>query len=285
MSEKPTIVLMVNDKEACNMSCTHCYLPYEGSREPEDVVQLVEKLKSDYKLVIAGSETLVDLGYLEAYEKAGQKYILTNGVLLAQKPEIYDELKEHGIEEIRISLHFGIQKDLHSVPEAVVRKVVKEAKERDFEVQVSITVTPENYHLVHEMCKEAHEMNADTIGFLKYLKLGSAVNEDRDLLSVQQREEFFKLIQQARAQYEKDVLEICLHGNFGPRKGSKGEILATKNEYCPAGNKTFAIDPEGNIYGCPFLMNEPIGSLTENFKLNIVKVLCNGERHKCLTDV
>ncbi len=31
MTNKPTVVLMANDKKSCNISCTHCYLPYEGS--------------------------------------------------------------------------------------------------------------------------------------------------------------------------------------------------------------------------------------------------------------
>lgn len=282
MNEKPTIVLMANDKEACNMGCSHCYLPYEGSRSPEDVVTLVEQLKSDYRVVIAGSETLVDLGYLEAYEKAGQKYILTNGLLLAQEPEIFDHLEEHGIEEIRVSLHIGIQKDLHSVPERIVEDVVKQAKERGFEAQVAITISPENYQQVIEMCKKVHEMGADSINFIKYLKLGSAKDEDRELMTDDEKQEFFRLIQEARTIYAKDDLCIGLHGNFGPRKGSKGEALAKKNEYCIAGQKLFAIDPDGNVYGCPFLMDEPIGQLTDDFKLDIVKILSCGERSRCL---
>ncbi len=283
--EKQAVILMVNDREACNMECTHCYLPYEGVRTPENVVELVKNLKDRYRVVIAGSETLVDLGYLEAYEKAGQKYILTNGVLLAQKPEIFDELERHGIEEIWLSLHFGIQKDLHSVPEKIINDVVSQAKEKGFKVWITVVISPENYNQVNEMCAKVKKMGADTIGFLKYIKLGCANAEEREVLKGKERQEFFDLVQQARDQYAKDDLNIVLHGNFGPRKGSKGEQLAQQNEFCHAAEKIFAIDPDGNVYGCPFLMNEPIGRLTDDFRLEVSEVLCEGQRQKCLTDM
>ena len=123
------ILLMVNDKKECNLSCNHCYLPYKGKRSAEETVELVKQLKEQGELVaLAGSEVLTDLGYLAAYQEAGQKYLLTNGLLLLKHPEIYDQLQEHGIKEIRVSTHFGIEKGLHSVPQIVIATVIEEAK-------------------------------------------------------------------------------------------------------------------------------------------------------------
>lgn len=31
---------MVNDKASCNISCTHCYLPFTGNRSPQETLDL-----------------------------------------------------------------------------------------------------------------------------------------------------------------------------------------------------------------------------------------------------
>lgn len=284
-SEQPTVVLMVNDKSDCNMNCTHCFLSYEGTRSPEEVVELVDRFRTNYRVIVAGSETLTNLGYLEAYRRAGQKYILTNGLLLHQKPELFDLLREYGIEEIQLSLHFGIQEDLHSVPEKIVRDVIQQAKVKGFRVQVAVTITTENCQNVEEMCSQVREMEVDRIRFIKYLKFGSAREEDRSKLTDSERKTFFDLVDEARSKYDKAELTIQIAGNFGPREGTKGEELAKCNQYCPAGEKLFVIAPNGQVYGCPYLMEYPIGEMTEDFRLQITDSLCDGVRDKCLTDI
>jgi len=284
-SEQPTVVLMVNDKSDCNMNCTHCFLSYEGTRSPEDVIDLVDRFRTNYRVIVAGSETLTNLGYLEAYRRAGQKYILTNGLLLHQKPELFDLLREYGIEEIQLSLHFGIQEDLHSVPEKIVRDVIQQAKVKGFRVQVAVTITTENCQNVEEMCSQVCEMEVDRIRFIKYLKFGSAREEDRLKLTDSERKTFFDLVDEARSKYDKAELTIQIASNFGPREGTKGEELAKCNQYCPAGEKLFVIAPNGQVYGCPYLMEYPIGEMTEDFRLQITDSLCDGVRDKCLTDI
>lgn len=284
-SEQPTVVLMVNDKSDCNMNCTHCFLGYEGTRSPEEVVGLVDRFRTNYRVIVAGSETLTDLGYLEAYRRAGQKYILTNGLLLHQKPELFGLLRDIGIEEIQLSLHFGIQEDLHSVSERIVRDVIQKAKAEGFRVQVAVTITPENYQNVKEMCGQVRGMEVDRIRFIKYLKFGSAREEDRSKLTDPERKTFFDLVDNARRKYDKAELTIQIAGNFGPREGTRGEELAKCNRYCPAGEKLFVIAPNGQVYGCPYLMEYPIGELTEDLRLQITDSLCGDMRNKCLTDI
>ncbi|MBR9683553.1 radical SAM protein [Candidatus Woesearchaeota archaeon] len=278
------ILLMVNDKKECNRSCNHCYLPYQGKRSAEETVELVRQLKEQGELVsLAGSEVLTDLGYLEAYQKASQKYILTNGILLLEHPEIYDKLHEQGIKEVRISAHFGIEKMLGSVPESDVATVIEEAKNEGLKVQITTTITPENYRLVESMCDQSKYMNADKLEFIRYVKAGSARREQRRMLTAEERAEFFELVVEAREGFDKSDLEIAIHGNFGPREGSRGERLAKFNRYCPAGTFLFVVDPNNIVYGCPFLMDFPIGKLVEG-KVEVEKELCGGKRDKCLTD-
>ncbi len=271
---------MVNDKEECNMKCSHCYLPYKGKRSPKDTVELIDKLKGEVS--IAGSETLTNLDYLKAYQKADQRYILTNGILLNQRPEIYNKLLKHNINEIRISSHFGIEESLRSVPTEIITKVVKEAKRRDFNVQIATTITPENYQKVRAMCVRSYGLGADKLEFFKYVKSGRAREEERLTLTQKQKEEFFNQVIKAREEFNKEDLEIKIHGSFGPRKGSKGEKLAKRNKYCPAGKYLFAIDPNNIVYGCPFLMEFPIGKLI-NSEIIIEKEL-HKKRDTCLTN-
>src|SRR3989338_5737396 len=140
---KKRVVVMVNDKDSCNISCAHCFLPFTGKRSPRETLQLVDRLRNDgYDVTIAGSETLMDPGYLAAYERAGQRYLLTNGLRLKQDPGLFDALQRYGITELRMSLHFGIQEALHSVPQRIVGDVCRDAKPRGFRVLISTTITP-----------------------------------------------------------------------------------------------------------------------------------------------
>jgi MoaA/NifB/PqqE/SkfB family radical SAM enzyme len=220
---------------------------------------------------------------LGAYQKANQDYILTNGILLDNQPEIYDKLLEHGIKEIRISSHFGIEKSLRSVPAKIIGRVVKEAKKRDFNVQIMAMITPENYQNVKCMCKRSYGLGTDKLKFIKYVKSGRAREEERLVLTSYEKENFFDLVIETREKFNKEDLEIKLHGNFGPRKGSRGEKLAKLNKYCPAGKFFFVVDPDDIVYGCPLLMEFPIGKLV-NGKIKIEKELCGGKRDKCITD-
>ncbi len=283
--ETPKIILMVNDKAACNANCDCCYLNYIGVRDPEEVLRIIKNLRDRFRIAIAGSEILVDLKYLEAYKEVGQKYILTNGILLNEKPELYDILKGYGIEEIQVSLNFRGQKEENKFTEKMIPKVVQEAKEKGFYVRVACIITPKNYQCVEEICDSVKEMGADAVFFLNYVKSGSPEDEEKEILTQDLKERFFALVDEARKKYTKDELEIRVNGNFGPKNCSVGQELVEQNEYCPAGKMVFAVAPDNTVYGCPFLMNKAsIGELVDETNLKITKNLCNGDRSKCLTN-
>jgi len=274
---------MVNSE--CNHNCRHCYISYKGHRSPKETVKLVDRLTTQgYKVTIAGAETLLNLDYLKAYKRAGQDYILTNGLLLLERPEIFDKLNEYDIKKIEVSLHFGIQKDLNSVPEEIVAKVIDESKKRDFEIQINTTINQKNYRNVAYMCRGAYELEVDRIQFIRYVKSGKA-RENTPLRTVTEgeRELFFDLVDAVKERYDKDDLYIKIHGNFGPKKGTEGEELSKCNTYCPAGKTFFAISPDNNVYGCPFLMEYPIGKLIRD-GIDIEEELCSGKRDTCITD-
>ena len=277
------IIMMVNSE--CNAGCKHCYLPYSGSRNSEDALQMVKDLQSKGNTVeVAGSETLLDPEYLKAYQQAGQKHLLTNGILLEQDKSLYMLLRQYGIEMLGFSIHFGIQEDLNAVPEDLVARVIKESKEQGFKVQVAATITASNYDLIEEMCERSIDYGADKLKLYKIVRLGRA--SDMDTLSPEQVNVFFEQIDEARKRFPKSVLEIRPYGNFGPRPGSIGEALAKQNAYCPAGKDIVAIDPQNNVYGCPFTMGpeNAIGKYKDG-EIIITRELAGGRRDCCLIDI
>lgn len=281
--EKKTIVLMVNSE--CNLKpkCRDCYIPYKGQRDSKETVRLTEKLKErGYNVIIAGGETLLNPDYLESYQIAEQKYVLSNGILLFKNPEIFDVLHKKGIEKIRVSSHFGIQRYLRSVPDSIVARVVEESKKRGFTIEINTTISRENYLNVFEMCKKAYKFESSGIKFIRFLRSGNGRFCSLSTLNANEREEFFGLVDSSRKYYSKDKLEIVVHGNFGPKRGSKGEELSKENKYCPAGKTFFVISPENTVFGCPFLMSKPIGKLVEG-KIEIKREL-HSRRDICLAD-
>ena len=268
---KPTVVIMASSK--CNLKCGHCYLPYTSNRSPKDALEMVEALQNNgYNVLVAGSENLLDLDYLKSYQKAGQKHILTNGLVLEKDHSIYDELKKVGINYIILSLHFGMTEEFKSVPERTVAKVIREAKERKFLVQATTTITSKNYLAVDSMCSKGVEYGLDKLHFGRFIQMGRGESENNLALSEIQAQEFFDNLNKVRKRY-KGNLDVRVEGYFGPRPGSLGEELSKKGCYCPAGVLSFAVDPDDNVYGCPFTMgkNLVIGKY-DNGKIKVDKI-------------
>jgi MoaA/NifB/PqqE/SkfB family radical SAM enzyme len=278
-------ILMVNSKQECNLRCLHCYLPYGGMRTPEDALETTKQLQDHgHQVIIAGSETLVDPSYLKAYQQAGQKYLLTNGILLHRDNYLYDALQEHGIKAIRSSIHFGLEDELRSASPYTVAEVLGKAQQRGIRTEVSTTITPNNYLDVQGMCKIAKGYGVSSIQFLKMIKSGRGI--DRETLNPEQILEFFDLVQEARTRYSKDDLDIRVHGNFSARPGSKGEKSASRNCYCNGGKSIVAIDPDDKVYSCPFTMGPDavIGHLNKG-EIVIERELFSNKRDRCIADL
>jgi len=277
------VVLMVNSE--CNMKCTDCYIPYKGHRDPEETLETVMELQDKgISVIIAGSETLLNRDYLKSYKQTGQGYLLTNGVLLHGDESLYDQLREHEIEKIALSMHFGIEKIIKSFPEKKVAKVLEEANKRGFITQISTTITSMNYKMIEEMCKKASGYGADILHFNRFIRLGRGLNLPKLSINQEQVEEFFRQVTEMRKIYPKSTLEIDLQGSLGPRTGSKGEIMARENSYCPAGRDLIAIDPHNYVYGCPLTMNSCIGRY-ENNRIVIERDLLEGRRDTCIANL
>lgn len=253
--EKPEAILMLNSR--CNAKCRHCYIPYKGERDPEEALETTKKLMDNgYKVKFSGSENLLNPEYLKCYLEAGQDYILSNGIILARKTDIFSRLKDHGIKMVILSHNFDKIESLDSVFGTIVGKAVENSITNGLKVRLSTLISASNFTNVLDYCRMAREMGVSGIRFYRYMRIGNASIDRKLVIGKEQQEIFFELIQEARGWYAERELEINLAAGFDPMPGSKGEALSKENRFCPAGETLFAITPDNKVYGCPFLIDE-----------------------------
>lgn len=96
---KRVIVMACSD---CNIRCKHWYISYKGSFSGKELYELISNLIDIYKILINGTEPLIHKEFLPSYKLAGYKSPITNGLVFKDNLNYLDELKENGINEIRI---------------------------------------------------------------------------------------------------------------------------------------------------------------------------------------
>ena len=279
------VILFLNSK--CNAKCKHCYIEYDGERSPEDALETVKALhKRGHDVGLAGTEVLLNPKYLAAYKQAGQCHLLTNGIILDHDKSLYSLLEKHGIACLVFSIHWGSREKIKSVPESLVARVIKESLVRGFIVKIFTLITSENYNRVSEFCEEAIKLGAHILQLLRFVSTGRGRSVKELGLNAEQLSAFFSQVEDARKIYPKSTLEISLRGNFGPRPGSIGEVLAKENQYCPAGKILVVVDPQDNVYGCPYLMQpkNKIGTYKDG-EIIIEKDLLAGRRDACIAHI
>lgn len=238
------VTLMACSK--CNVACTHCYIGYEGNRDPEDLAALTQQFVSEGKHVrIDGAEVLTDLGYLKSYKIAGQNWIMSNGLRIFREPEIIDIMKEYGIDTVYMSYHFGIQEEINLIDNDILNKVIELLLAKDINVYINTTITNKNVSDIMKMCEIAYSKGAKGIGFGKIFSQGNATNIKELDLSQDELNNFFRDLQIARSKYDKNDFYITRGGSFG-----KDTIRGKDNFRCNAGIGKIMITPDNNVYSC-----------------------------------
>lgn len=231
----------------CNIRCKHCYISFKGNFSDDDLYEIVDKLADNHEIRINGTEPLLHKGYLKALKKAQQKLILTNGLVFKDNYDYIDELKAIGIETIGISYHFDIHESISLVSKEYLNILFAEIIKRGLNVQVMTTITSKNYKKVPEYCNYCFEKGIKKIRFTNFISQGNAKElEDALILSDEDRYDFFRIIDDMRSIYSKDVLEIQRCGSFGSDVDNK------KKFNCTAGYDSIVITPDYEVYPCLF---------------------------------
>ena len=235
----------------CNMKCKQCYIPYGGNFESKQLFDVVKNLKKDYDVFLNGTEPLLN-NFLDSFKVAGEKIILTNGLVFKDNLELVDKIKEAGIERVCMSYQFEIQKDIESVGLSFLDELFPKIRERGIDVELMCTITSKNYDKIDLICKKAKQLKANYVYLIEFMYQGNAISKlDKTLmLTDAQRSEFFKNLNEVRKNYKKEELFVYRSGNFGK------DLYADKEVVCGAGREIVTMTPDYKIYPCNFLIGE-----------------------------
>ncbi|MBE7075309.1 MAG: radical SAM protein [Clostridiales bacterium] len=232
----------------CNIKCKHCYISYGGNFSGDQLYEMVSTLQNKYEVMINGTEPLMHKEFLKSYKLINIKSPITNGLVFKDNYNYIDELKQCGINELRISYHFDLHEQISQVDKAYLENLFKEIRKRGLKLCLMCSITSNNYKNIPIYCKKAVALGATAIKFTNFLSQGRAKNLDSNLiLSQKQIYEFFEIINEVRTVYDKNILEIRRCGSFG------NDLNHKCNFKCDAGIGGVCITPDCNVYPCIFL--------------------------------
>ncbi|MBR3115907.1 radical SAM protein [Candidatus Saccharibacteria bacterium] len=242
------ILIMITSE--CNTRCRHCYLPYEGSFDPDELQNMIAQFQKDgYSVYLNGSEPLLNPEYLPAFQLADQKIVMTNGLVLVQRPEYIREIREAGIGTIGVSYHFDIQTYFSRVSLDVAKRALNIVKDAGIHARVMTTITKPYVDMIPKYCDWCIENGFEEIRFTNFIAQGRAQELDSDLiLDLEDRKHYYELITALRAKYSIDELCITSCGSFGD--------CGSPNMSCMALNDFVILTPDYKVYPC-FFQTQP----------------------------
>ena len=267
-----TVKIMICSK--CNTKCKHCYINYRGDFDPDELYDLVKKLKEKYEVILNGTEPLINKEYLKSFAISDEDLILSNGLVFKDNLELVDEIKNAGIKRICISYHFLLHKYISSIKKEYLDEIIPKIRDKGIDVELMCTISKLNYNKIDEFCEKAIKLKANYIYFIEYMD----TNKIKGLsLSKEERDEFFKQIHEARDKYSKEILMVTRSGNF-----NRDTYMYDKNFNCPAFNNLVVMTPDYKIYPCNLLINkdEEIGYYKDGRIYVVDDYECNSD--ECL---
>ena len=235
----------------CNMACKQCYIPYSGNFASEELLEVVKNLKNNYEIYLNGTEPLLN-DYLESFKIAGEKIILTNGLVFQDNLDLVDDIKRAGIKRVCMSYQFDIQQDINSVGLSFLDELFPKIRAKGIDVELMCTITSKNYDKIDLICKKAFELQANYVYFIEFMYQGNAASKlDKSLmLNSVSRERFFEMLNKVRNEYKKDDLYVYRSGNFGK------DLYTQKQVVCDAGRDIVTMTPDYRIYPCNLLIDD-----------------------------
>lgn len=293
-------VISWNLTKACNLLCSHCYLPTNSiqqfnptnhsiiksgqtqctTQDIKDeldtnnalkVIDEIAELNPNIILILTGGEPLLreDLFDLSRYaSRKGMMVLLgTNACLINN--DVARKLKDNGFSGIGISLD-SIHPDIHDSIRGMkgswemAVEGMKACKRQGLEIQIQTTVFKRNYDEIPELVAFAHVMGARVFNLFFLVCTGRG--QDITDITSKQYEDALKQIYKLHNQYEGKMLvsaKCAPHYRRIAYEMNPGSALVKYySGGCPAGTNYCRITPEGNVTPCPY-MDTSCGNLRE----------------------
>lgn len=245
-TNKTIVYTCIPEDIVCNSKCIGCYIQSSDAfknkvyRSESQIINDLKNLVSkDYTVIISTTEILLFKNYKDMLKITNTKYVLTNGVIITQKPDILKELKEIGIKQIVLTANFD-NSGLELTNKNFFESAIKLIQKYNFEIMLRITLTKNNFSNIKDMVEKCVSLGIKCIQFLRYIPLDKTVD------SFSNTKEFFLILKKIRQEYP----DIYLSAS-----GSLGFEYRTKKYICTAGKKRFVIGLDNSIYPCIYLSN------------------------------
>ena len=293
-------VISWNLTKACNLLCTHCYLPTNSfqqfnptnhgiiktvqpqftTQDTKDeldtnnalkVIDEIAELNPNIILILTGGEPLLrrDLFDLSRYaSRKGMMVLLgTNACLI--NDDVAKKLKDNGFSGIGISLdsiHPYIHDSIRGMKGSWKMAVegMKACKRQGLEIQIQTTVFKRNYDEIPELVVFAHDMGARVFNLFFLVCTGRG--QDITDITSKQYEDALKQIYKLHNQYEGTILVSAKcaphYRRIAYEMNPESALVKYYSGGCPAGTNYCRITPEGNVTPCPY-MDTSCGNLRE----------------------
>lgn len=293
-------VISWNLTKACNLLCSHCYLPTNNiqqfnpinhsiiksgqtqctTQDIKDeldtnnalkVIDEIAELNPNIILILTGGEPLLreDLFDLSRYaSRKGMMVLLgTNACLINN--DVARKLKDNGFSGIGISLD-SIHPDIHDSIRGMkgswemAVEGMKACKRQGLEIQIQTTVFKRNYDEIPELVAFAHVMGARVFNLFFLVCTGRG--QDITDITSKQYEDALKQIYKLHNQYEGKMLVSAKcaphYRRIAYEMNPESALVKYYSGGCPAGTNYCRITPEGNVTPCPY-MDTSCGNLRE----------------------
>lgn len=258
---------------ACNLRCEQCHASSGRARpneldtaEGKRLLDSIAGIDEFRMLALGGGEPLVrpDIFELVAYARnlGIELSIATNGTLLT--PDMAREFKKMGVANIAVglnandkSIHEGITRVPGSFEKS--KQAIYATAEMGMNLQINTTVMKENREAIPGLLDFASEVNAQIVLLYQLVPEGRGVEEME--LSLREYKTLTDMVADHQRTNRAIIEPTCAPQYWAyllTRSGGKPSRLAMKLaetlfKGCTAGSGLCYIEPDGEVWPCPFI--------------------------------
>lgn len=237
------VVIMTTSRS--NAECEYRYVPFSGHFESDELYETVRNFQDQgYSVRLDGTEPLLDPWHLKSFRLAGQKTVTTNGQVLTENSHYIFAIRESGVENINVSYHFDLQKDLSGVSPRLVEAALRIVALGGLKASVTTTITRPYLEKIPEYCEWCMERGVTEIHFVNYLPHWKTTNDW--VLMSDDRKRYYDIISEQRKKHSANTLCISSSCSFG--------ACESPNITCSAAHDSVVLTPDYQVFPCPFMM-------------------------------
>lgn len=284
------------EKPVCNSACKGCYF-FTNYKEGESAITasavpgLVSKLKGEGygSIYLISSETLLAPNWKEVIQATGDKYVNTNGKIIAsQGDKILSELAEIGVQQLVMTANVTpSHQTINLTPTGIVETAFNNVKafnaanpDKAFTTVATAILTTENYAKVPEICDFVHDVyGANGVKFIAYVSFSEDILPGIPELtpSFEQIGVAVGQIEETRSKFDQNEFYVQRGGSMG----TQGLTPEKAEKFCPAGEALHVVkslEDGAPVTPCLYIPQFPIGHMENG------QVVVDDEKLKAFQD-